>query len=280
MRHTLKVGPRHLGAALLVVLSATTTAQADRRNPLEGQPPIRHKVEMRKLRFEISPQFFVSLNQDFKHFLGGGATLQFHITDWLGITATIAGGGGVNTGLSDRLSSGDQAVLPAMERGLQPSREQFQAHLATINMMFDIGVAITPMAGKLALFGAAFLRYDLYAIIGIGGLNMANGWSNYIATHAPTDNDEMCLGQNPNHCDPSNSGFKFGGVFGIGVHLYFTKWIGMNVEVRDFVVSSNPAGLDVNGDRKVDGSDSTISNNFMLGLGLTIMLPPSPKISP
>ena len=35
-------------------------AHADRgRNPLAGQPAIRHRVEMRKLRFEVTPQLLM-----------------------------------------------------------------------------------------------------------------------------------------------------------------------------------------------------------------------------
>jgi len=44
---------------------------------------------MRKLRFEITPQFLVSINQDYKHSFGPGANLQFHITDWLGAPSPV-----------------------------------------------------------------------------------------------------------------------------------------------------------------------------------------------
>src|SRR6478609_3093861 len=74
---------------LLTLLWLTTTlstsARADRRNPLDGQPAIRHKVELRKLRFEVTPQFITSTNQDYRHAFGPGVNMQFHITDWLGI---------------------------------------------------------------------------------------------------------------------------------------------------------------------------------------------------
>ena len=73
-----------LSIGALALLAAP--AYADRgRNPLAGQPAIRHRVEMRKLRFEITPQFLVSANQPYLIGFGGGANIQFHITDWFGI---------------------------------------------------------------------------------------------------------------------------------------------------------------------------------------------------
>ena len=40
---------------------------------------------LRKLRFEVTPQFVTSINQDYKHAFGPGINLQFHLTDWLAI---------------------------------------------------------------------------------------------------------------------------------------------------------------------------------------------------
>jgi len=122
---------RPLTAAVLPLL-LVGTAHADRRNVLEDQPAIRHKYEMRKTRFEVSPALVMSINQDFRHFVGGGIVLQFHITDWLGIGVQGAFGGGVDSGITDRLA-GDSGVLPATETGVQPSKTQFRDHLATIN---------------------------------------------------------------------------------------------------------------------------------------------------
>src|SRR5258708_2191572 len=89
--------------APLLVLGASA-AHADRRNVLEDQPEIRHKVEMRKARFEITPSFVMSINQDFRHFVGAGIVLQMHITDWLGIGLQGAFGGGVDSGLTSNLN--------------------------------------------------------------------------------------------------------------------------------------------------------------------------------
>src|SRR4051812_37240105 len=83
-------------------------AHAEGRNPLAGQPAIRHRVEMRKLRFEISPQFLVSMNQPYLIGVGGGANLQFHLTDWLGIGASFHYTTNIEAPLVGRIS----AALP------------------------------------------------------------------------------------------------------------------------------------------------------------------------
>src|SRR5690349_16378706 len=74
----------------VVLLLAAGSARADRRNPLEGQPAVRHKVELRKLRFEVSPQFITSTNQDYRFAAGPGVNVAFHITDWVGVGAQVA----------------------------------------------------------------------------------------------------------------------------------------------------------------------------------------------
>jgi len=70
---------------LLFAATLSTSALADRRNPLEGQPAVRHMLELRRLRFEAALQFITSTNQDYKNAFGPGLNLQFHIFDWLGI---------------------------------------------------------------------------------------------------------------------------------------------------------------------------------------------------
>jgi outer membrane beta-barrel protein len=264
-------------AAALAGVSAT--AHADRRNPLENQPSIRHKYEMRRLRFEITPQLVTSINQDFRHFIGGGLVLQFHITDWLGIGVSGAFGGGINSGTTSKV---DGVLQPQSscsgcdtQTNIQPSAEQFHDHLATINLVAGAYLTLTPFSGKMMLFGALLLRYDFYGLIGLGIINLTNTWGRGNVGADQT----ACMNGNPNYCDPSNSGAKVGGLFGFGAHLFFNDFIGLNFEIRDHLNSTNPGGLDVNGDRQITGDDATISNNLFFNFGVTIMLPPTAKIS-
>jgi|SRR5579883_1792856 len=292
MRRTLT--PLYGIVLLAGVLVGGAEARADHKNPLEGKPAIMHKKELRKLRFEATPQFVFSLNQVFRQFVGGGIVLQFHITDWLGVAAQVAGGGSVDTALTSNIVS----VLPTDPNDpnrapFQPTLQQFRDHLADIAAQFSFYATLTPIAGKMSIFGAAFIHYDVYGLIGIGGLYLSNNFQNSNAEPTGQAHVTECLDPNtpmgesglgtrsPNTCDPQNSGVKFGGVFGIGAHLFFNDYLALNLEVRDFLVKSNPGGLEVDNDpnRILDGNDERLGNNLFVGVGLTIMLPFTAKIS-
>jgi hypothetical protein len=81
-------------------------------------------------------------------------------------------------------------------------------------------------------------------------------------------------------------GPRFAGVFGIGAHIFFNHFVGLQLELRDYIYKSNPGGADVsttdnNTDNspKLTSADEYIVSNLYFGVGLTIMLPPKAKIS-
>ena len=59
----------------------------------------------------------------------------------------------------------------------------------------------------------------------------------------------------------------------------FTDWIGMQLELRDYVVKANPGGGDVNGDRRLTSADEGPQNNIFFTAGLTFVLPPKARIT-
>ena len=290
-----RISTLSLGLIAAAAVLGAPEAHADRRNPLEGQPAIRRKLELRKLRFEITPQLMVSLNQDFRHFIGGGLVLNFHINDWLGIGLQAAGGGALDTGLTsainNKLLEETNPNFVSKPIPFQPSREQFNAHLASTNLIASLFAQITPMAGKLAIFGSGYARYDLYVLVGFGLMNLTNTWASYTPKAAtsggnPQVKDAQGCGDakastDPNLCNPQNAGLKASGMWGVGMHLYFNEWIGLNLEMRGFVTSANYGGLDVNGDRTIDSkNDATVVNSMFAGAGVTFMLPVHARISP
>lgn len=261
------------GAALAVLFVLGGTAQAaEYRNPLEGQPAVRRRLELRKNRFEISPGFMFSFNQDFRQFLGGSLTLQYHITDWLGIAIQGAYGINYDTGLAQRIAQ----RLPSSANTLQPS--QFRDHLADIRYVFSGFVTITPFSGRLAFFNAGSIRYDFYALAGVGALILTNNWD---PNASGNDNTPNCDGGDPNRCNPNNDGLALGLMVGGGAHLFFTQWFGLNFEIRDYIAATNPGGLDVNGDpaRQITGADRTFNNNLFITAGLSFIVPPRAKVS-
>ena len=56
----------------------------------------------------------------------------------------------------------------------------------------------------------------------------------------------------PNTQNGHFDGLKIGGQVGVGAHIYFNEWFGLQFELRDYIVGANPGGLDTNGDRKLE----------------------------
>lgn len=272
--------------ALPALLPVTAHAD-DRRNPLEGQPAVRHRKLMRKLRLEVTPQFITSINQDYKHAFGPGLNLQFHITDWLAVG--VQGGALFNsdTAIEDRTKAllptggytyySGTGAIPSGNHGPQPTLDIHNQHVMGIDAIFSAFAQITPFYGKIAFFSALFVNYDLYVNGGVGFVN-------YYQNHC-CQTDPQAKGSATSQADPNLqsgalfAGLKVGGQFGIGAHVYFNDWIGLQFELRDYVVGANPGGLDVNGDRQLTKADEGPQNNLFFGVGLTFMLPPHARIS-
>jgi hypothetical protein len=268
---------------MLLTAGVARPAFAERRNPLDGQPAIRHKVELRKLRFEITPEFITSTNQDYRHAFGPGLMLRFHLFDWLGIGLQGGYFFNTNTPLEDEVRGKlpDENVSPYTYPGPQPTLQIHDQHVLNTKAVGSIFLTITPWAGKFALFSAAFASYDFFVDIG-GGIvyYTQNGCctdpsaANINAMNAPGALPD------PNLQDGRQfAGVKGAGMVGVGVHIYFTDWIGITLELRDYFAKSNPGGLDTNGDRKLNGDDESMQNHIFFGFGLTFMLPPTAKIS-
>jgi outer membrane beta-barrel protein len=267
---------------VLLVAAAPTRALAERRNPLEGQPAVRHKVELRKLRFEITPQFLTSTNQDYKNAFGPGVMLQFHIFDWLGIGAQFAYTFNTNTPLENKVRDQLKNVTSYTYPGPQPTLQMHDERVLNINYVTSIFASVVPMWGKLSLFSALFLNYDFFVDGGIGIVGYSqNGCCKNVARPAhPVPGTTETL-SDPNTEDPSIfAGTKVGGMIGVGVHLYFNDWIGIELELRDYITRANPGGADVNADRHLTGDDEGPQNNIFFGFGVNLMLPPRAKISP
>jgi outer membrane beta-barrel protein len=270
---------------LLVLFALPTllseTARAERRNPLAGQPAVRRRLLMRKLRFEVTPQFVTSINQDYKHAFGPGINLQFHLTDWLAIGVQGVYTLNANTALEDKVRgqlSGSAADYKY--NALQPTLGVHDEHVLGINAIFSAYAQITPFYGKIAFFSALFVNYDLYVNGGIGFVNyIQNHCCTNVAQH-PSANDPPGSLPDPNTQDASIfAGLKVGGQIGVGAHIYFNEWLGMQFELRDYIVGANPGGLDVDGNRKLEKSDEGPQNNIFFGVGVTFMLPPSARQS-
>jgi outer membrane beta-barrel protein len=187
-------------------------------------------------------------------------------------------------------------------------QHDFQAGLTKLQFQASLDVAFTPFAGKLGLFSAVFTEYDIYIFGGVGFVNWARHYPNARSTSLQLTQDYGAMGQGiANSTDPSqanycenpagtansecllhpvqpDSGFRVGGSFGAGLHLFITDWLAINPEVHDIIVGHNDAGLNAtitdvpprvqNGG---NGTDRVARHNVSFNLGFAFYLPPKAK---
>jgi outer membrane beta-barrel protein len=281
-------------AALACSLSIASPAFADRPNPLDGQPAIRYRKEMRRLRLEITPSFTTDINQDYKHAFGMGGTVVFHILDFVGVgfegeylfnTDTAlesAVRGAISSYTTNNPSHfGAGGSYDPIKSPPNPSLAIHDQRVLGANATLSAFAQVTPFAGKFSLFSAAFAWYDLYAKGGVGLVHYTqDGCCSAASTAAGLAKTEGVKNPDPNTQSSAEfAGMKVGGMIGVGAHLYFTDWLGLQLELRDYIVKANPSGGDTNGDRKLTSGDATTQNNIFFTVGLTFMLPPKAHIT-
>jgi outer membrane beta-barrel protein len=270
-----------LAAATALALPGTAFA---RKSPLEGQPDVRHKYELRSFRFEVAPTFEATVQADYKHTVSGGLKIEYHLTDNLSFGGMIFFGGSINTQLTDAVynSLGDTST----RNDPTPSRSQFTQHLNTMPLHGGAGVTFTPWFGKISLFSKLYLAFDVYLSGGLAFAQLKNGMD--VDNCAPkqdgtfrdaTGTDQPLFDDPRNDC-AYNSGFKTGVQVGAGMHIFMNKWIALDISFRDYLFKDNPSGQDFNADRKVDGDDPRFLGHLFVGVGVSLFLPPKVKISP
>lgn len=253
----------------VVILTAALLASAsagaeDKRSPLEGQPAIRHRQQLRKMRFEIGPSANFSLNRSLRHSILVGAKAEFHFTDMLSLGAEFGYGVAFDTALTGEV-----------EKSYESTPEAFKAlhnRFADISLAGDVRAVFTPLSGKMGIFGKLFMGYDFYGFAGFGWAMMKNN----------VDQADV---------DAANEGFRPGFAWGLGMHLFFNRWVAMGIEVKDLIFGDNDSGGDLTRgqsenellnptkDPEITAEDRSTMHHFFVGLNVTFFLPPSVDIS-
>jgi hypothetical protein len=273
-----------LALALAALVSAPADALADRENPLDGQPAVRHRKLLVKQRFEVTPSFESTINADYKHTMAGGLKLEFHLSDMLSIGGVGFFGSSFNTGLSKKI----RATLPDSaapdDPDPTPTKGEFDQHLNKMPIHGAAFVSITPWYGKLAAFGKAFVPFDFYFQGGIAFAQLTNSCDTgtVCTDRFPAGNADMDIlpDNDPNDDPPLNDGFKAGLYLGGGIHVFVNDFIAIDLTVRDYIFSDNPSGLDFDADLKVEDEDKRFLNHIFMGVGISILLPTKVKRTP
>lgn len=260
-------------------------AHAQRReSALEGQPAVRHRLLLVRNRFEITPSFESTINADFRHIVGGGLKLEYHLSDMLSFGAVGIFATSIDTGLVNR-------IMPTLEPTVdndtrEPSQNEFEQHLNEMPIHGAAFVSLTPWYGKLAAFGKAFVNFDFYFQAGVSFASLKSNCDASICTDDrpgfgdPTADPPILPDENPNNDPPLNDGARVGLYLGGGIHVFLNEWIALDLTVRDYAFSNNPSGADFNADLAVTEDDSRFLHHLFMGIGVSILLPMKAQRTP
>jgi outer membrane beta-barrel protein len=265
-------------AAAALLFAAPHVAQA-RKSPLTGAPDVRDKYELRLARFEVTPTFEFTPAADYKNTLGFGAKLEYHLTDSLSFGGILSFGVASNTALESAIAGS----LPDLHApgDPTPTAKEFEDHLNTMPFHGGVHATFTPWFGKIALFGKAYVAFDVYLS---GGLGFAQLKTNFGKDYCSPVADGMDAMGNPTFTDPRNdcpynSGTKLGIEMAAGMHVFFNKFVALDIGFRNYMFNDNPSGQDFNADGKVNGDDPRFLSHLFFGLGVSFYLPPKAKIT-
>lgn len=274
----------------LTLVGTAEDAFAERRtNDLADQVAVRHRKLLVRNRFEVAPMFESTINADFRHIIGGGLKLEYHLSDMISIGALGVASTAINTKLVTRIMDTLEAD-PMNPR--EPSRQELETRLNEMPLHGAAYVSITPWYGKLAAFSQAYVAFDFYFQAGLAFAQLksdcpdsvcndpAPGESRPNPNHDPSNPDSsptLPPDMNPNNDDPLNNGQRLGLYLGFGIHVFLNDFIALDLTIRDYAFDDNPSGADFNADLAVTEDDSRFLHHLFVGVGLSIMFPTKVK---
>lgn len=232
--------------ALQAVPSFSDSAEAQTRSLQEG-PVVRRQLLYRSARFEIAPALGASIGPVYQRDLLLSVTARYHINNSLAVGLNAAGGLlTLNTSIANNYEEAD----PVGSRDLYYSRQ-----LALV----DLHLAYSLFTGKMSLMSRSLSYLDLYIAAGGGGAFVG-------ADSAAED-----LG-----------GFRFGPAFTVGLRVFITDQIAMNLRFTDYLYSGADAQRVVRGSNGLAVAqpiDERFRSHFMGALGVSIFFPGEVRVS-
>ena len=270
---------KHLIAAALAGLMALGTASdaaAERRtSSLAKDVAVRHRRLLVKNRLELAPLMESTINADFKHIIGAGAKLEYHLSDMLSVGAVGVFSTALNTKLVDRITPTLENMADPATR--EPSREEFESRLNNMPLHGAAYASLTPWYGKLAAFSQAYVAFDFYFQAGLAFAQLDSKCPTNVCSD--TDPNDM-PDSNPNNDPPLNSGGRLGLYLGGGIHVFLNDFIALDLTIRDYAFTDNPSGADFNANLRVTKDDSRFAHHLFFGAGVAIMFPTKVKRTP
>ncbi|HSS00068.1 MAG TPA: outer membrane beta-barrel domain-containing protein [Kofleriaceae bacterium] len=276
----------HTVLAVLAVLavSAEVYAEGRRQNTLATDVAVRRRRLLVKNRFELAPLFESTINADFRHIVGGGAKLEYHLGDMLSIGVVGVYSTALDTKLVDKIRPTLEMTSDPKTR--EPSQAEFMDRLNKMPLHGAAYVSLTPWYGKLAAFSQAYVAFDFYFQAGLSfaqlksdcPTNVCN--DNGLSHLDPGTGDTIPPDNNPNNDRPLNDGNRIGLYLGGGIHVFLNDFLALDMTVRDYAFTDNPSGADFNADLLVSNADNRFLHHLFFGVGISVMLPTTVKRTP
>jgi outer membrane beta-barrel protein len=268
-------------AGLLTVGVVGDAAAERRTNDLAKDVAVRHRRLLVKNRLEFAPLFESTINADFNHIVGGGAKIEYHLSDML----SIGGVGVYSVALQTKLVG---RILPTLEMTpdpttREPSRTEFEDRLNKMPLHGSAYASLTPWYGKLAAFGQAFVAFDFYFQAGVSFAKLDSNCPVSVCSDVDVENPppESVPDRNPNNDPPLNGGSRVGLYLGGGIHVFLNDFLALDMTIRDYAFTDNPSGADFDAkDQAVTSNDNRFVHHLFFGAGLSIMLPFKVKRTP
>jgi outer membrane beta-barrel protein len=279
-----------LAAVSIVATSGPADAEPRKNTALASDVAVRHRRLLVKKRFELAPLFESTINSDFRHIIGGGAKLEYHLGDMLSIGVIGVGSTALDTKLVDKIvptlmtQAEKQQMVAAGIKIREPSREEFTNRLNTMPVHGAVYASLTPWYGKLAAFGQAYVAFDFYFQAGVAFAQVKSncpptvcsdpspGKSRFTDPNDP-DSETIPADDNPNNDPPLNDGGRIGLYLGGGIHVFLNDFLALDLTVRDYAFTDNPSGADFNADLFVSSDDNRFLHHLFFGAGISVMLP-------
>ena len=203
---------------------------------------------------EITPFFFTKINPKFVGYVGGGISAAYHFKENFGLEFLSAIPGPFFNAFYSNL------VTEVFQyESLTPE----EVDLKRMTYFGALSLNFSALYGKWDLYGL-LLDYDFYAHAGIGLVTLK----------------ETCAPPNTGNCGPALAStgrglrapdlgrdrFKITGNLGFGLRVYFLRFLGFRIELRDIVYA----------DRDVEAGQTTsdIRNELMVFLGASFLIHP------
>lgn len=218
---------------------------------------IQRKAYLIKKKWEFTPMYATTINDRFveTHSLSG--SVMYHLAENLGLE--LYGGGMFPTE-----SALTQEILEAY--GLTTETAKYTQML----WAFGVGFQWSPLYGKIHLFDTYLGNFALYVGAGIGtGQTRVRCTSNEVL--GPNQSNERCDVVDPTEgfqevYEPAS--FRLMGTITAGMRFNFTNWLGLKVEVRDYIFSARVYRPEPSPESPLGFSD-TIRNNLFVQVGVS-----------